>query len=74
VTVAEVGVLEPQSNVLFFLLMVMFAALAWWMVRTRRLAVRLLAGAWPSCPRWSFGGDGRQPVLRLLLHLGFGDG
>jgi hypothetical protein len=47
VTVAEVRVLEPQSNVLFVLLMVMFVALAWWMVSTRRLAVRLLAGVPP---------------------------
>ena len=47
--------LEPQSNVLFFLLMVMFAALAWWMVRTRRLAVRLLAGCLAFLPAMIFG-------------------
>jgi hypothetical protein len=48
-------VLEPQSNVLFFLLLVMFAALAWWMVRTRRLAVRLLAGGLAFLPAMAFG-------------------
>jgi enterochelin esterase-like enzyme len=55
VTVAEVGVLEPQSNVLFFLLLVMFVALAWWMVRTRLLAVRLLAGLLAFLPAMAFG-------------------
>jgi hypothetical protein len=55
VTVPEVGVLEPQSNVLFFLLMVMFVALAWWMVSTRRLAVRLLAGGLAFLPAMVFG-------------------
>ena len=54
-TVPEVGVLEPQSNVLFFLLLVMFAALAWWMVRTRRLALRLLAGGLAFLPAMAFG-------------------
>ncbi len=54
-TVAEVGVLEPQSNVLFFLLLVLFVALAWWMVRTRLLAVRLLAGLLAFLPAMAFG-------------------
>ena len=54
-TVAEVGVLEPQSNVLFFVLLVTFAALAWWMVRTRRLALRLLAGLLAFLPAMIFG-------------------
>jgi Putative esterase len=48
-------VLEPQSNVLFFLLLLMFVALAWWMVRTRRLAVRLLAGCLAFLPAMLFG-------------------
>jgi enterochelin esterase-like enzyme len=48
-------VLEPQSNVPLFLLLAMFVALAWWMVRTRRLAVRLLAGVLAFLPAMIFG-------------------
>lgn len=40
----EVRVLQPQSNVLFFLLVLIFIALAWWMVTTKHLVFRLLVG------------------------------
>jgi enterochelin esterase-like enzyme len=35
--------LEPQSTFLFILLVVIFAGLMWWMVRTRRAVVRVIA-------------------------------
>lgn len=37
-------VLEPQSTVLFVLLVLIFAGLIWWLVVTRRLAFRIVAG------------------------------
>ena len=43
--------LEPQSNVLFFVLVVIFIALAWWMVATKHLLFRLLAGGLAFPPR-----------------------
>jgi enterochelin esterase-like enzyme len=51
----EARVLEPQSNVLFFLLIVIFIALAWWMVATRHLLFRLLAGCLAFLPAMTFG-------------------
>jgi enterochelin esterase-like enzyme len=36
--------LEPQSTVLFILLIAAFSVLMWWMVRTGQLALRVLAG------------------------------
>ncbi len=53
--VPEAGVLEPQSNVLFFLLAVTFIGFAWWMVTTRHLALRLLAGGLAFLPAMLFG-------------------
>lgn len=47
--------LEPQSNVLFAVLLVIFIAFAWWMVRTTHLAVRLLAGCLAFLPAMLFG-------------------
>ena len=47
--------LEPQSNVLFAVLLVIFIAFAWWMVRTSHLAVRLLAGCLAFLPAMLFG-------------------
>ena len=47
--------LQPQSNVLFFLLVVVFVALAWWMVATRHLVLRLLAGGLAFLPAMIFG-------------------
>jgi enterochelin esterase-like enzyme len=35
--------LEPQSTFLFLLLIVAFAALMWWMIRTRRIVLRVVA-------------------------------
>jgi enterochelin esterase-like enzyme len=35
--------LEPQSTFLFVLLVIAFGALMWWMIRTRRVAVRVVA-------------------------------
>jgi enterochelin esterase-like enzyme len=48
-------VLEPQSNVLFAVLLVIFIAFAWWMVTTRHLAVRLVAGLLAFLPAMLFG-------------------
>jgi len=48
-------VLEPQSNVLFFVLVVIFIALAWWMVATKHLVFRLLAGGLAFLPAMTFG-------------------
>ena len=47
--------LEPQSNVLFFVLVVIFIALAWWMVATKHLVFRLLAGGLAFLPAMTFG-------------------
>ena len=54
-TVPEVGVLEPQSNVLFAVLLVIFIAFAWWMVTTRHLVIRILAGCLAFLPAMVFG-------------------
>jgi enterochelin esterase-like enzyme len=35
--------LEPQSTFLFIVLVIAFGALMWWMIRTRRAAVRIVA-------------------------------
>src|ERR1700733_11954800 len=51
----EARVREPQSNALFFLLIVIFIALAWWMVATKHLLFRLLAGCLAFLPAMTFG-------------------
>jgi enterochelin esterase-like enzyme len=48
-------VLEPQSNALFAVLLVIFIAFAWWMVITRHLALRLVAGLLAFLPAMLFG-------------------
>ena len=57
--------LEPQSNVLFFVLVVGFVALAWWMVATNRMAFRLLAGGLAFLPAMIFG------VLAVNKYYGY---
>jgi hypothetical protein len=51
----EVGVLEPQSSALFRILMVVVIVLAWWMVTTKHLVFRLLAGGLAFLPAMTFG-------------------
>ena len=47
--------LEPQSNLLFFALIVIFIALAWWLAATKHLVFRLLAGCLAFVPAMAFG-------------------
>ena len=61
----EVRVLEPQSNLLFFALIVIFIALAWWMVATKHLAFRLVAGGLAFVPAMAFG------VLAVNKYYGY---
>ena len=47
--------LEPQSSVLFLILMVIFIGFTWWMVATKWLVFRLLAGCLAFLPAVAFG-------------------
>ncbi|HUZ24218.1 MAG TPA: alpha/beta hydrolase-fold protein [Streptosporangiaceae bacterium] len=47
--------LEPQSTVLFVLLVVAFGALLWWMLTARYVAVRVLAAFLAFIPAMTFG-------------------
>ncbi len=51
----EALLLEPQSTALFVLLIVVFSALAWWMVVTRQPVFRLLAACLAFIPAMLFG-------------------
>jgi enterochelin esterase-like enzyme len=45
----------PQSTLFFVLLLAAFCALLWWMTRTKRLAVKILAGVLAFAPAMMFG-------------------
>jgi enterochelin esterase-like enzyme len=47
--------LEPQSTVLFVLLVVAFGALVWWMLVARHVALRILAAFLAFIPAMTFG-------------------
>ena len=47
--------LEPQSTVLFVLLILIFGALMWWTLATRQPALRLLAAGLAFLPAMMFG-------------------
>lgn len=47
--------LEPQSTLLFILLVVMFSALMWWMLATRRVAFRFVAATLSFAVAMMFG-------------------
>jgi enterochelin esterase-like enzyme len=47
--------LEPQSTVLFVLLVVAFGALLWWMLTAKHLAVRILTAFLAFIPAMTFG-------------------
>jgi enterochelin esterase-like enzyme len=48
-------VLQPQSDALFLILVVIFAGLTWWMVATKHLVFRLLAACLAFLPAMTFG-------------------
>jgi enterochelin esterase-like enzyme len=47
--------LEPQSTVFFVLLLLAFAGLVWWMLKTRHLALRIVAAFLAFVPAMLFG-------------------
>jgi enterochelin esterase-like enzyme len=47
--------LEPQSTVFFLLLLLVFAGLVWWMLKTRHLVLRLAAAFLAFIPAMLFG-------------------
>jgi enterochelin esterase-like enzyme len=57
--------LEPQSTVLFVLLVLIFGGLIWWLVRTRRLVVRIVAACLSFVIAMQFG------VLAVNKYYGY---
>jgi enterochelin esterase-like enzyme len=57
--------LEPQSAVLFVLLVVIFSGVIWWLVRTRRLVVRIVAACLSFVIAMQFG------VLAVNKYYGY---
>jgi enterochelin esterase-like enzyme len=57
--------LEPQSTVLFVLLVLLFGGLIWWLVVTRRLALRIVAACLAFVMAMAFG------VLAVNRYFGY---
>ena len=57
--------LEPQSWLLFALLLVLFGVFVWWLVRTRRLALKVVAACLSFVMAMSFG------VLSVNKYFGY---
>jgi enterochelin esterase-like enzyme len=57
--------LEPQSTVLFVLLILIFSGLIWWLVRTRRVVLRVIAACLSFVVAMQFG------VLAVNKYFGY---
>ena len=64
--------LEPQSTVLFVLLVLIFGGLIWWLVRTRHLVVRVVAACLSFVVAVQFGVLAVNKYFGYYTHVGRG--